>query len=336
MWKLNGSTYWGIDYIYKRQNLRKIKTFIMRWLSVAVLLLGTLTFLTDASPALERVGEHVSALRSRRMVGGSLTASVPWQAMVYLSENILDGGFAGGALIAERWVLTAGRNLFVGKSKIQTRGQEPLIPKVYLGISKRADATASTEVAVEKVFLHPGFQNTSDWDNDLALIKLKEPVKFSKSILPIPLPETGDNLEERDGERGIVAGWGWGRLLTPAPVLKFLSLPVKSCKGNYQARVLESTPNIDDKQFCTGSGRYLENVCFGDAGGAIAFLNTKTNAVYAAGILSFDKACSVEEHAVYTKISAHLPWIHSVMRGDSQDIASQRSSAIRHMFSQQL
>lgn len=66
------------------------------------------------------------------MVGGSLIASVPWQAMVYLSENILDGGFAGGALIAERWVLTAGRNLFVGKSKMQTRGQEPLIPKVFL------------------------------------------------------------------------------------------------------------------------------------------------------------------------------------------------------------
>lgn len=85
------------------------------------------------------------------MVGGSLNASVPWQAMVYLSENILDGGFAGGALIAERWVLTAGRNLFVGKSRNQTRGQEPLIPKVYLGISKLSYANASSEVAVEKV-----------------------------------------------------------------------------------------------------------------------------------------------------------------------------------------
>ncbi len=53
---------------------------------------------------------------------------------MYLSENILDGGFAGGALIAEQWVLTAGRNLFVGKNQSQTRRQEPLIPKVYLGI----------------------------------------------------------------------------------------------------------------------------------------------------------------------------------------------------------
>lgn len=85
------------------------------------------------------------------MIGGSLTTSVPWQAMVYLSENILDGGFAGGALIAERWILTAGRNLFVKKNRSDTRGKGLLIPKVYLGISKRSDAQTSTEVAVEKV-----------------------------------------------------------------------------------------------------------------------------------------------------------------------------------------
>ncbi|XP_073693348.1 haptoglobin [Garra rufa] len=306
----------------------------MRWLSVAVLLLGTITCLSDASFALDREqlsADRISSLRSKRMVGGSLTKSVPWQTMVYLSENILDGGFAGGALIAEQWVLTAGRNLFVRKSPSDTKGKEPLIPKIYLGISKRTHANASTEVAVQKVFLHPGFQNTSEWDNDLALIKLKDPVKFSESVMPIPLPEIGDNEEEKEGERGIIAGWGWGSLFTPAPILKFLSLPVRSCK----AQILASTPNVGDKQFCTGPSGYEENVCFGDAGGAIAFLNTHTNTVYAAGILSFDKACSVKKHAVYTKISAYLPWIHSVMRGDSQEFPARRASLLIRMYLQQ-
>ncbi|XP_065117768.1 haptoglobin [Paramisgurnus dabryanus] len=307
----------------------------MKWLSVVVMLMGSIACLPDESLALDRVRENVSAVRPKRMIGGSLTTSVPWQAMVYLSENILDGGFAGGALIAERWILTAGRNLFVKKSRSETKGKEPLIPKVYLGISKRSDAQTSTEVAVEKVFLHPDFQNTTEWDNDLALIKLKEPVKFSDSIMPIPLPEIGDNQEEKTGERGIVAGWGWGSLLTPAPILKFLSLPIVPCQGKYQAKVLASTPIVDDKQFCTGPSKYEENVCFGDAGAALAFLNPKTNAVYAAGILSFDKACSVENHAVYIKISAYLPWIHSVMRGDWQGFSDRRVSVINRMFSQQ-
>lgn len=83
------------------------------------------------------------------MVGGTLAPHVPWQAMVYLADSVLDGGYAGGALISERWILTAGRNLFVRKSRTDTQGTDPVIPKVYLGITERAES--SKEVTVEKV-----------------------------------------------------------------------------------------------------------------------------------------------------------------------------------------
>lgn len=92
-----------------------------------------------------------TALRSKRMVGGTLAPLVPWQAMVYLSDKVLTGGYAGGALISDRWVLTAGRNLFVRKSREDTQGKTPLIPKVYLGITGVAEAKPPREVAVEKV-----------------------------------------------------------------------------------------------------------------------------------------------------------------------------------------
>lgn len=94
---------------------------------------------------------RLASLRSRRMIGGTLAPRVPWQAMVYLADSVLDGGYAGGALISDRWVLTAGRNVFVKKSRQDIQGNNPVIPKVYLGISQRADADASKEVAVEKV-----------------------------------------------------------------------------------------------------------------------------------------------------------------------------------------
>lgn len=183
------------------------------------------------------------------------------------------------------------------------------------------------------MFLHPGFQNTSDWDNDLALIQLKEPVTFSDSVFPIPLPGSGEDLAEKEGRRGIIAGWGWGVLFTPAETLKFLSLPVVRCQGQYSPKVAQSNLTVDDKMFCTGPSDYAENVCFGDAGGALAFLDFKTNQVYAAGILSFDKACNVEQKAVYMKISAYLPWIHSVMRGDSEKFSDLRASIMTEMYS---
>lgn len=88
------------------------------------------------------------------MVGGTLAPHVPWQAMVYLSDNIMEGGYAGGALISDRWVLTAGRNLFVRKTRLDTRGKDPITPKVYLGITEKAEAVTSNQVAVEKVSNH--------------------------------------------------------------------------------------------------------------------------------------------------------------------------------------
>ncbi|XP_029601879.1 haptoglobin isoform X1 [Salmo trutta] len=278
-----------------------------------------------------------SDLRFRRMVGGTLAPHVPWQAMVYLSKNVMNGGFAGGALISDRWVLTAGRNLFVRKSRQDTQGKEPIIPKVYLGITRYSQTNDSKEVAVEKVVLHPGFQSVSDWDNDLALIQLKEPFTLSEAVMPIPLPERGEDLAEAAQEKGIITGWGWGVHFTPAESLKHLVLPVAShsfCKAEYNRG--GSTPTIDDNMFCTGDSKYQENVCFGDAGGALAVQDPKDGRVYAAGILSFDKACAVRKYAVYMKLSAYMPWINSVLRGDSEKSASLRSSVMSEMFSRQL
>lgn len=89
--------------------------------------------------------------RYRRLVGGTLAPQVPWQAMIFHSDNVLDGGYAAGALISDRWVLTAGRNLFIRKSREDARRQDLVIPKVYVGITERVEAVAANERAVEQV-----------------------------------------------------------------------------------------------------------------------------------------------------------------------------------------
>ncbi|TKS70247.1 Complement C1s subcomponent [Collichthys lucidus] len=189
-----------------------------------------------------------------------------------------------GALISDRWILTAGRNLFVRKSREDIKGKGPVIPKVYLGITRRGEADASTEVAVEKIVLHPRFQNQSDWDNDLALIQLKKPVVMSNKVTPIPLPEAGQDLADTVGGSGAITGWGWGFLLTPATSLKYLVLPLAN---------------------------------------------------HSEWILSYDKACSGNKYGVYMKISSYLPWIHRVMRGDTEQSSALRIDAMSKMYSWQ-
>ncbi|XP_044216742.1 haptoglobin-like [Thunnus albacares] len=273
---------------------------------------------------------EASSVRSKRLVGGTLAPRVPWQAMIYLSESILDGGYAGGALISDRWVLTAGRNLFVRKTRQDTQGKSPIIPKVYLGILGKPEAGPLTEVAVEKVVLHPAFQNHSDWDNDLALLKLKEPVVMSDKVTPIPLPKENQQL----AQEGSIAGWGWGYYFTFATSLKHLVLPVvSSCNSAYQGDPLK--PDVDDNMFCTKATRYGENVCFGDSGSALAMSDPKSGDVYAAGILSYDKSCTSGDFGVYMKISSYLPWLHSIIRGDTEESFALRATAMTKMLTWQ-
>ncbi|XP_077420926.1 haptoglobin isoform X2 [Vanacampus margaritifer] len=288
---------------------------------------------TEQRIKLSQSASKLLTVRSKRMVGGTLAPHVPWQAMVYLNDSFLDGGFAGGALISNLWVLTAGRNLFAKKSRQDIRGKDPVIPKVYLGISHRAEATAANEVAVERVILHPSFQNQSDWDNDLALIQLKKAVVMGPKVTPIPLPEIDQDPPASPEATGVITGWGYGIHLTAAASLKHLVLPLVPhtiCKAEYENR--QYMPTVDENMLCTGPTKYGENVCLGDAGGALAVKDPQSGDVFAAGILSYDNSCGQHKYGVYMALSKFLPWIKRVMRGDTQKSSALRNCAMDEIY----
>lgn len=155
---------------------------------------------------------------------------------------------------------------------------------------------------------------------------------MSDKVTHIPLPERGQDLADTLGGTGVITGWGWGIHLTLATWLKHLVVPLANhaeCKAEYD--LTKRTPAVDDHMFCTGPTKYEENVCFGDAGGALAVTDAATGDIYAAGILSFDKSCQTNKYGVYMKISSYLPWIHSVIRGDTETSSALRSDAMSKM-----
>lgn len=157
---------------------------------------------------------------------------------------------------------------------------------------------------------------------------------MSDKIAPIPLPGSDHNLETGVGA---FTGWGWGMTFKAATYLKQLILPLAShsaCKGEYQGKVY--APLVDDNMFCTGSLNFTQNVCFGDAGGALAVQDPNTGDVYAAGILSYDKPCNQQRHAVYMKIYSYRPWIYKVLRGDTENSAALRTEAMSEMLKRHL
>jgi len=57
---------------------------------------------------------------------------------------------------------------------------------------------------LQTVIIHPKY-NTYAMENDLALLRFDEPVKFQPNILPVCIPEEDSNFE---GLSAHITGWG--------------------------------------------------------------------------------------------------------------------------------
>ncbi|KAH7955561.1 hypothetical protein HPB52_001367 [Rhipicephalus sanguineus] len=132
-----------------------------------------------------------------RIYGGysAVPGSWPWQAGVYTHRY---QHFCGGALINDRYILTAAHCVW---SKTSTS------VRVHLGAYARRTVD-NTEVIykVEEVCAHPSFKPSQRNSSDIAIIKLRDPVTFTKTISPVCLPSHKEALPV--GSKYYVTGWG--------------------------------------------------------------------------------------------------------------------------------
>ncbi|ELV09739.1 Complement C1s subcomponent [Tupaia chinensis] len=222
---------------------------------------------------------------------------------------------AGGALIDEYWVLTAAHVvegnqnpvMYVGSSSVQT--------------SKLLKAQMLT---AERVFIHPGWQvldNTdirTNFDNDIALVQLKEPVKMGPSVSPICLPGSSSEYSPSVGTLGIISGWGKSELRDIVIKLRAAKLPVaplakcQEWKGK-DSRVDVSSFVFTHNMICAGGEKGVDS-CQGDAGGAFAVQdpNEEDPKYYAAGLMSFGFQCGT--YGIYTRVQNYVDWIRKTMQ----------------------
>ncbi|XP_037792948.1 venom serine protease 34-like, partial [Penaeus monodon] len=124
-----------------------------------------------------------------RIVGGEEVQPAhkyPWQiGLKYEGGN---GYWCGGAVINDRYILTAAHCLF------DSEGNQESAEGLVVGVgdhlmSSTSDDVAATElISVEKVILHPQY-NKQTFDNDIALLKLSKVLTFSTEVRPVCLPE---------------------------------------------------------------------------------------------------------------------------------------------------
>ncbi|KAG8275340.1 hypothetical protein J6590_088039 [Homalodisca vitripennis] len=193
------------------------------------------------------------ANQETRIVGGVPTGvnRYPWVARL-----VYNGQFhCGGSLLNEDYVLTAAhcvRNL--KRTRI----------RVILGdhnMFSTSDAPAKMR-AVASIVRHRNF-DVNSYNHDIALLRLRKPVNFTKNIRPVCLP-----TQETDfaGRTGVVVGWGrtseGGNL---ASVAQQVNVPILSLS---ECRSLKYRPSrITNNMVCAGKG--TQDSCQGDSGGPL-------------------------------------------------------------------
>ncbi|GCC45427.1 hypothetical protein chiPu_0029361 [Chiloscyllium punctatum] len=229
---------------------------------------------------------------------------MPWTVLLKSAE----GEVIDGTLIDHHWVLTSGHALqALNLSVVQL--VETL--RVYVGVEDARELDAKHLVHVEDVHYHPRAKDAFVYRNDLALVKLKEDIKYSNHIMPVCLPE--HDYASQVGRVGYVGGWGEGADHAATSHLNYVALHVandSACHDFFDTHHPGLFPPDATEQFCTEQEGAGHNVCPGDHGAALVVEDG--GVFYAAGVLSHDQGCASEGYAIYADVYPFREWINKV------------------------
>ncbi|XP_035524765.1 coagulation factor IXa [Morone saxatilis] len=247
---------------------------------------------------------------NKRIVGGEVVipGEIPWQvALIARPSGQL---FCGGSILSERWVITAAHCLVEAQGSFFIRAGEH---NIYI----KEDTEQDHDVLEQH--LHPRYNATlSLYNHDIALIYLKSPITFSKTVRPICIgPKAFTEALVKDSTPATVSGWGRTRFLgSTAHTLQKVEVPFTDrteCK-------LSSSARITPVMFCAGYYNEAKDACQGDSGGP--HTNRIHDTWFLTGIVSWGEECAKEgKYGVYTRLSLYYGWIKHVMGLTKQRLA---------------
>eukprot|EP00096_Caligus_rogercresseyi_P003780 TRINITY_DN1737_c0_g1_i1.p1 TRINITY_DN1737_c0_g1~~TRINITY_DN1737_c0_g1_i1.p1 ORF type:complete len:423 (+),score=81.10 TRINITY_DN1737_c0_g1_i1:273-1541(+) len=244
--------------------------------------------------------------RESRIVGGSDApfGNHPWQAAIIKQSFLSKRISCGGALIGERWVITAAH--CVHSTAVSSM-------RVRLGewnVRSQSEKLPHEDYEIERKEVHPDYKSAT-FQNDIALLRLSRDVVYKEHIIPVCLPAFQDEFEDQEA---IVIGWGrtaHGQISTPS-ILQEVTVRVLSadtCQDWFRSNKRKEII-FKDEFICAGYESGGKDSCQGDSGGPL--VTTKDNKSILIGLVSWGISCAKAKlPGVYTNIANYVSWINS-------------------------
>lgn len=240
-----------------------------------------------------------------RIYGGrnAKLGDFPWQVL------LAGDTAAAGALLYDDWILTAAHAVYEQR-------EDASHLSIRMGALKRL-SPPYTQARAEAIFIHEGYTHGAGFDNDIALIKLRNKVVINSNIMPVCLPRKEAESFMRTNDIGAVSGWGITHRGAPARSLMYVEVPVadhQQCAAAYEKKSLPGG-RVTGNMLCAGLESGGKDSCRGDSGGALVFLDNETNRWFVGGIVSWGSInCGEAQlYGVYTKVINYIPWIKKII-----------------------
>ncbi|XP_075071901.1 complement C1r subcomponent-like isoform X2 [Mixophyes fleayi] len=258
--------------------------------------------------------QHNPLARRSRILNGDKAApgNFPWQVAVRKFEQGMQGG---GLLIGERWVMTAGHMFGLKKSTVENKDDVTNL-KIYVGDTDMNKLIEKGNLQVKGVHVHPNY-TSHNYDNDIALIELQDPLVMDENVSPICLPEDNEEDLYQSDLMGYVSGFGVTEDKKLSNKLRYVSLPVvqrNKCQQQLKKRMSDKY-DFTENMFCAGfpeSTELQKDSCSGDAGCPFAIL--KNGRWVVTGLVSWGFECG-RNYGYYTKVSNYIDWIKGYIDG---------------------
>lgn len=301
----------------------------------------------------QHLAETTQPEEAGRVIGGVVAkeGAWPWQVALLIAGQPVspDAHFCGGSMLLDTWVLTAAHCIHMADDSGTYRDIPPQAISVLVGTNQLVPGRGDA-VPVAAIYRHPDYVGT-EFDNDIALIKLARAPQAQYATIKVPDQEFGDYLDQ-PGVTTVVTGWGLVDGGTHPSEMREAEIQMLSrdeCnQALLEARAEEAVKGFiyavnvfgmrqQDAQaawedfvsrvpvpltanmLCSGTYEGGKTACQGDSGGPLV-VPLQDGSFIQAGVVSWGLSSATEQRcaedalfSAYTRVSNYLPWLEQTI-----------------------